>query len=85
MEQAKADGRWERVYHGPASIEVPEDLERALAARPAAGDLFAKLGSQNRYAILYRIHEAKRVDTRARRIERFVEMLAAGETPYPQR
>jgi uncharacterized protein YdeI (YjbR/CyaY-like superfamily) len=82
---AKADGRWEAAYAGPASIEVPEDLAMALDAEPKARAMFEILSSQNRYAILYRTTSAKRADTRARRIEQFVAMLARGETIHPQR
>jgi uncharacterized protein YdeI (YjbR/CyaY-like superfamily) len=82
--RAKADGRWEAAYAGPATIEVPPDLTEALAAEPKALALFETLNSQNRYAILYRIATAKRADTRARRIGEFVAMLARGETVYPQ-
>jgi uncharacterized protein YdeI (YjbR/CyaY-like superfamily) len=85
MERAKGDGRWEVAYAGPASIEVPAELTAALASSPAALAMFEKLNSQNRYAILYRIATAKRAETRAQRIEKFVEMLAAGETIYPQK
>ena len=82
--RAKDDGRWDAAYAGHATIEVPADLSAALDAAPAAKAMFARLTSQNRYAVLYRIHEAKRSDTRARRIERFVAMLARGETIHPQ-
>jgi uncharacterized protein YdeI (YjbR/CyaY-like superfamily) len=82
--RAKADGRWELAYPGPASIEVPADLAAALAGEPRAQATFEILTSQNRYAVLYRIHNAKRRDTRLRRIEQFVAMLARGETVYPQ-
>ena len=85
VERAKADGRWEAAYAGPASIEVPPDLAAALVAEPRAQAMFAILTSQNRYAVLFRIHSAKRADTRAKRIEKFVAMLARGETIYPQR
>jgi uncharacterized protein YdeI (YjbR/CyaY-like superfamily) len=85
VERAKADGRWEAAYAGPASIEVPADLASALAAEPRAQAMFAILTSQNRYAVLYRIDAAKRPATRARRIEQFVEMLSRGETVHPQR
>ena len=85
VERAKADGRWEAAYAGPASMEVPPDLAEALAAEPKAQAMFEGLNSQNRYAVLYRIATAKRADTRARRIEQFVTMLARGETVYPQR
>ncbi len=85
VERAKADGRWEAAYGGPAGIEVPADLAAALAAEPAAGDMFEILTSRNRFAVLYRIGQAKRADTRARRIATFVDMLARGETVYPQK
>jgi uncharacterized protein YdeI (YjbR/CyaY-like superfamily) len=85
VERAKADGRWEAAYAGPASMEVPPDLAKALAAEPKAQAMFEGLNSQNRYAILYRIATAKRAETRARRIEQFVTMLARGKTVYPQR
>jgi uncharacterized protein YdeI (YjbR/CyaY-like superfamily) len=85
VERAKADGRWEAAYAGQRSIEVPPDLATALAAEPRAQAMFEVLTSQNRYAILYRIDRAKRADTRHRRIEQFVAMLARGETVYPQK
>ena len=85
VERARADGRWDAAYAGPASIEVPDDLAAALAADPAAQQAFAGLSSQNRFAILYRLGTAKRAETRERRIGEFVAMLARGETLYPQR
>jgi len=85
MERAKADGRWAAAYAGPATIEVPPELRAALAAEPKAQAVFATLNSQNRYAILHRLATAKLAETRARRIERFVSMLARGETVYPQK
>ena len=84
IERAKADGRWAAAYAGSAEIEVPADLTAALEAEPAAQAMFATLTAQNRYAILFRIHSAKRAETRARRIEQFVAMLARGETVYAQ-
>ncbi len=83
--QAKTDGRWAAAYAGQASIELPGDLAAALAAEPTAQAMFEILTSQNRYAVLYRIDAAKRADTRARRIEQYVAMLARGETIHPQR
>ena len=80
IERAKADGRWDAAYAGPRTAEVPEDLQRALDGNEAAKAAFATLSSQNRYAILYRVHDAKRPETRARRIAKFVEMLAEGRT-----
>jgi uncharacterized protein YdeI (YjbR/CyaY-like superfamily) len=85
VEQAKADGRWERAYEGAATITVPEDLQRALDANPAAAAFFATLDGSNRYAVLYRIGDAKKPETRARRIEAFVAMLARGETLHAPR
>jgi uncharacterized protein YdeI (YjbR/CyaY-like superfamily) len=85
VERAKADGRWEAAYAGPASMEVPADLAEALAAEPKAQAMFEGLNSQNRYAILYRIATAKRAETRARKIEQFVAMLSRGETVHPQK
>ena len=61
-------------------MAVPDDLQRELDARPGAATFFAGLSSQNRYAILYRLHDAKRPETRARRLEKFVAMLEAGES-----
>ncbi len=85
IERAKADGRWQAAYAGPASIAVPEDLAAALGADPAARAMFEVLSGQNRYAVLYRIQTAKRAETRRRRIEQLVAMLHRGETIYPQR
>jgi uncharacterized protein YdeI (YjbR/CyaY-like superfamily) len=82
VERAKADGRWEAAYAGQRAMAVPDDLQRELDARPQAAAFFAQLSSQNRYAILYRLHDAKRPETRARRLAQFVAMLEAGETIY---
>ena len=84
VRRAKADGRWSTAYAGQAGAEVPEDLAHALAANPRAQAMFLKLTSANRYAILYRIESAKKIETRARRLEKFIEMLARGETIHPQ-
>jgi uncharacterized protein YdeI (YjbR/CyaY-like superfamily) len=84
VERAKADGRWEAAYAPQSRATVPDDLQAALDARPRAKATFATLRSQNRYAILYRLRDAKRPETRARRLQQFVEMLERGETPYPQ-
>jgi uncharacterized protein YdeI (YjbR/CyaY-like superfamily) len=84
VERAKADGRWEAAYAGPATARVPDDLAAALAAEPKAKTMFGRLTSQNRYAILHRIEAVKRPETRARKIAEFVAMLARGETVHPQ-
>jgi uncharacterized protein YdeI (YjbR/CyaY-like superfamily) len=83
VERAKADGRWDAAYDPPSRATVPDDLQAALDAEPAALALYARLDAQNRYAILHRVQDAKRPDTRARRIEKFVAMLARGEVIYP--
>jgi uncharacterized protein YdeI (YjbR/CyaY-like superfamily) len=80
VQRAKADGRWDAAYAGARAIEVPEDLQAELDARPEAAAFFATLNGQNRYAILYRLQDAKRPETRARRLAKFVAMLEARET-----
>jgi uncharacterized protein YdeI (YjbR/CyaY-like superfamily) len=85
VERAKADGRWDAAYAGPADVTVPDDLVSALRAEPRAQAMFDVLTSQNRFAVVLRVEEAKRAETRARRIENFVAMLSRGETVYPQK
>jgi uncharacterized protein YdeI (YjbR/CyaY-like superfamily) len=82
VQRARADGRWDAAYESQRTMSVPDDLARELATRPAAKAFFEQLSSQNRYAILYRLNDAKRPETRARRLEKFVAMLEAGETIY---
>ena len=82
---AKADGRWEAAYAGQASAEVPDDFATALAANPGARAMFNVLTATNRYAFLYRLGTVKTRAAREAKIMRFVDMLAAGETPYPQK
>jgi uncharacterized protein YdeI (YjbR/CyaY-like superfamily) len=79
IERAKKDGRWDAAYDSPRTIEVPDDLAAALEKNKKAKAFFEKLDSRNRYAILFRTHNAKRPETRAKRIRDFVEMLARGE------
>lgn len=81
---AKVDGHWEAAYASQSQIEVPADLAAALEASPAAKAMFETLTKVNRYSVLYRITTAKRPETRARNVERYVAMLARGETPHPQ-
>jgi uncharacterized protein YdeI (YjbR/CyaY-like superfamily) len=83
VEAAKADGRWDAAYAGQRTATVPEDLQQALDANPAAAEFFATLDSANRYAVLYRVQDAKKPETRARRIEKYVAMLAAREKLHP--
>ena len=85
VERAKADGSWDGAYDGSSSITVPPDLAAALADSQAAQTMFDGLDAANRYAILYRVTTAKRAETRRRRIEQFVAMLARGETLHPKR
>jgi uncharacterized protein YdeI (YjbR/CyaY-like superfamily) len=79
VEAARADGRWEAAYEGQRDAKVPPDLQRELDANSAAAANFAELDSANRYAILYRLDEAKRPETRERRLRKFVAMLERGE------
>ena len=81
VERAKVDGRWEAAYDSVATASVPDDLASALAAAGVT-DAFERLDGRNRYAILHRVQTAKSPDTRARRIAKYVGMLAAGETPH---
>lgn len=83
IERARADGRWEAAYASARNSTVPDDLAAALAADPAAAAFFAGLDGANRYAVLYRIEEAKRPETRARRIATYVRMLAEGRKLHP--
>lgn len=85
IDAAKADGRWEAAYAGQASATVPDDLAAALDARPVARRFFDGLDAGNRYAITYRIEDAKRPETRSARIAKFVEMCAIGETVHPRK
>lgn len=85
VERAKADGRWDAAAPPPSKATVPDDLHDALAQNAAAKLLFDDLDSRNRYAILFRIHDAKKAETRAARIDKYVGMLSRGETPYPRR
>ena len=84
VDRAKVDGRWEAAYR-QKDAPVPPDLQVALDASPSAASFFSQLSSQNRFAILFRIGNVKRADTRARKIASFVEMLERGETLYPQK
>ena len=80
MEAAKRDGRWDAAYASPRAMVVPPDLEARLKKSPKARRAFEKLDGRNRYAILYRLHDAKRPETRERRLEQFIAMLEAGRT-----
>ena len=79
VERAKADGRWDAAYDGQRTAAIPDDLRQALEQNEAAREFFATLDSANRYAILYRLQDSKKPETRARRLETFVAMLAEGK------
>ena len=83
VERAKADGRWDAAYDSPSTATVPDDLQAELDRNPRAAEAFAGLNGSNRYAILYGIQDAKKPETRARRIAKFVAMLNEGKKPHP--
>jgi uncharacterized protein YdeI (YjbR/CyaY-like superfamily) len=83
VERARADGRWDAAYEAQSKATVPDDLQRELEKNDLAREFFATLDSRNRYAILYRIQDAKKPETRARRIEKYVAMLGEHKTIYP--
>jgi uncharacterized protein YdeI (YjbR/CyaY-like superfamily) len=83
VERAKADGRWEAAYEPQSTATVPDDLQSELDAKPRAAAFFASLDSRNRYAILYRLQNAKKQETRARRLAQFVAMLEEQRKLYP--
>jgi uncharacterized protein YdeI (YjbR/CyaY-like superfamily) len=83
VEQARADGRWEAAYDSQSKATVPEDLQKELDANPEAAEFFATLNSVNRYAVLYRIQDARKPETRAQRIEKFIGMLNRREKIHP--
>jgi uncharacterized protein YdeI (YjbR/CyaY-like superfamily) len=83
IEAAQKDGRWEAAYDSQSNATVPDDFQTALDANEAAKGFFATLNRVNRYALLFRIHQAKRAETRAKRIQEFVAMLERNEKIYP--
>jgi uncharacterized protein YdeI (YjbR/CyaY-like superfamily) len=83
IERAKEDGRWDAAYDSPSTMKVPDDLQAALNRDPRAKTFFESLDSRNRYAVLFRLQNAKRPETRSRRLEQFVGMLARGEKLHP--
>jgi len=85
IDAAKKNGMWETAYDSPKSAQVPEDFQAALNASPRARDFFRALDSANRYAVLFRLQTAKKAETRARKIQEFVEMLERGERIHEPR
>jgi uncharacterized protein YdeI (YjbR/CyaY-like superfamily) len=81
IERARADGRWDAAYDAPSAATVPDDLQQALDANPAAAAFFSTLNRQNQLVVIYQVDDAKRPETRARRIEKFVSMLNEGTRP----
>jgi uncharacterized protein YdeI (YjbR/CyaY-like superfamily) len=85
VEAAKADGRWDRAYGSGKDMKIPDDLQAAIDAEPAAREMLAKLSAQNRFSLAFRMHNMKTEAGRRKKIEAFVEMLKRGETIYPQK
>jgi uncharacterized protein YdeI (YjbR/CyaY-like superfamily) len=85
IDRAKKDGRWDKAYAPQSTAQVPDDLMRALSKSKNAKAFFETLDGRNRYAILHRVHNAKKSETRSARIEKFVAMLLRGETIYPMK
>lgn len=83
IDRAKKDGRWDAAYSSASNSVVPDDLQQALDANKEAKAFFSTLNSQNRYAILFRIQNVKKAETRAKKITQFIEMLARGEKLHP--
>jgi uncharacterized protein YdeI (YjbR/CyaY-like superfamily) len=83
VERARKDGRWERAYDSARGSTIPADLRAALDAMPKAKRFFARLDAANRYAIVWRLQTAKKAQTRAARMDKFIEMLARGEKVHP--
>lgn len=84
VEAAKADGRWDRAYGAGKDLKIPDDLQAAIDAEPAAREMLGRLSEQNRFAIAFRTHNMKTEAGRKKKIESFVDMLKRGETIYPQ-
>ena len=84
IEEAKKNGQWNKAYHSQANITIPEELQKALDKNKNAKQFFEKLSSRNRYALLFRIHQAKREETKMKKIAEFIKMLESNKTIYPQ-
>ena len=81
--KAQQDGRWDAAYEGQGTATVPEDLQRELEKNPEAKAFFATLDGANRYAIMYRLKDAKKPETRARRLAKYIAMLGEHEKLHP--
>ena len=84
IELAQSDGRWQAAYESQRTIAMPPDFQTALEESPEAAQFFSTLDSANRYAILWRIHQAKQPATRSARIQKFIGMLSRHEKVHPQ-
>jgi uncharacterized protein YdeI (YjbR/CyaY-like superfamily) len=82
VKQAKGDGRWEAAYASQSKMEIPQEFQQKLDQNPAAQDFFATLNAVNRYAFLYRIQDAKKPETRTKRMDQFIQMLNEHKTIY---
>jgi len=80
IESAKADGRWDAAYGPSSTAEVPPELRAALDRSPKAKAFFETLRGANRYALIYRVHTAKKPETKAKRVADFIARLERGET-----
>lgn len=83
IERAKKDGRWAAAYDAQSTATVPDDLQKRLDENPEASAFFATLDSANRYAVLFRIQDAKKPETRAQRIDKYVAMLSEHKKLHP--
>jgi uncharacterized protein YdeI (YjbR/CyaY-like superfamily) len=75
VEAAKKDGRWEKAYAGSADMEIPQDFLTALNKHPKAKKFFATLDRKNLFSIYYRLHSAKKPQTRAKRMAQILSLL----------
>jgi uncharacterized protein YdeI (YjbR/CyaY-like superfamily) len=82
VELAKADGRWDAAYASPANMTEPADLKKALKGNAKAAEFYATLNKSNRFAIIFQLEDAKKPETRVRRLEKFMGMLERGEKLY---
>lgn len=79
VDAAKADGRWDAAYQSASVMDVPPEFAAALAKNAKARKAFEALDRTNRYAFCWRVHTAKKAETKAARVEKFVAMLLRGE------
>jgi len=82
VEAAKADGRWDAAYEPQSKVTIPDDFAALLARNPKAGAFYATLKGASRYAFLFRLQTVKKAETRIRKMDEFVAMLARGEAPH---